>query len=342
MRRPPGVTVLAPVPGLPREDGRPGPALLERLAAHAAGVGSLSSGVAEVAILRHRARGTVMGYRLSGGSAVIAKRYMRPAEAAAAYDHLSRLRDGGFAPPAPHRVPEPLACFAELGVLLMSPAEGDRLPTLAGSDGRWEDGLRAAGAWLARLHLLPADVGSRYDSTGASVRLARRAARACAQRPDAAPLVIRLLDELADRSALDGRVYRLVPTHGRYHPGHVFVAGPCATVIDIDRLATGDPAADLGEFLHRLRLLTRRVRLEDAAADRAARLFLASYAQSAGNIPAALVYFWSYSAVWMLLHLLEVGHPRLAQRIESYQSEFADIPRRVADIVASLPTEGQS
>jgi hypothetical protein len=310
------------------------PGLLERVAASAAGIAVDRLG-AEIEQLRARERSTVLEYRFEGGLRLIAKRYTEREDARACYDVLRVLGEQGFGPGSPYRIPEPLACFADLGVLLMRVAPGCRLPTLATRPGPWEEGLRAAAGWLAQLHALSVDLGGpREDITQDVFRLARRAARAGAQHPELKGLIVRLIEELAERARSVVGSRSQAQTHGRYHAGHVFVAPDSVAVIDLDRVALADPAKDVGEFLHRLRAQARRARLGDHNAERAALVFLEEYAIHARGVPDGLAYYWSYSILSTVLRIVELDRARWEKRLEFYRAEFENVPRRTGTLRA--------
>jgi hypothetical protein len=73
-----------------------------------------------------------------------------------------------------------------------------------------------------------------------------RAARATATRPEFKGVVLAAMGELARRSSIVSSPAVFVQTHGRYHARHVFVDFGSVTVIDLDRMALFDPAADVG------------------------------------------------------------------------------------------------
>ena len=306
--------------------------LLEQVAACAAGITAGDRLGAEVVRLRAREQSTVLEYRFEGGLRLIAKRYARREDALASYDVLRVLWQQEFGPGSRHRVPEPLGCFADWGVLLMRAAPGDRLPDLATQPGAWEDGLRAAGAWLARLHARPVGRGTRADTVQDVLRLAQRAAGAAARHPELERVLVRAIADLAERArSMDG-VSMQSHTHGRYHARHVFVAPQSVTVIDLDRAALADPAKDLGEFLHRLRAQARRARLGDEAAERATLAFLEEYAAHA-CVPGALVYYWSHSILSTLLRVVALDRAKWEKRVEFYRAEFDDVPRRAGTLL---------
>jgi hypothetical protein len=306
------------------------------VAASAAGVGTVDGLGAEVERLRTRERSTVLEYRFEGGLRVIAKRYAESEDALASFEVLSVLRSKGFGPGSAYRVAEPLGCFPDWAVLLMRCVPGQRLATLAGRSGPWEEGLHAAAGWLARLHGSSVELGAKEDITQGALRLARRAARAGARHPELEGLLVRLIRELAERARSAAGRRSLAPTHGRFHAGHVFVAPDSVAVIDLDRVALAEPALDVGEFLHRLRALARRVRLGDGAAERATVAFLGEYAAHAHAVPSGLVYYWSYSILSTLLHVVELHRANWEKRLGFYRAEFEDVPQRASILSGSV------
>jgi aminoglycoside phosphotransferase len=311
--------------------------LLERVAAGAAGMVSVDRLGAKVK--RHRARGerTVLEYRFDGGLRLFAKHYPNPKDARDAYEILCVLWNRSFGQGSPHCVAEPLACFADWGVVVTRAATGHRLTKLVGRPGAWEDGLRAAARWLARLHTVSVKLGPRDDMVEGVFRLTRRAARAGAHHPELERLLVPLIEELAVRAR---RVHGSRPqaqTHGRYHAGHVFVAPESVTVIDLDRAGLADPAKDVGEFLHRLRAQAMEAGLGDDAAERATLAFLEEYAAHAEPVPGGLVYYWSYSILATLLRLVELDREEGDRRLEFYRTEFEEVPRRTGALVRLAP-----
>ena len=307
------------------------PGVLERVAASAAGVAAVDDLHANIKTHRARGQRTVLEYRLDGDLRLFVKRYPERGDVLASYEVLRALWEGGFGPGSRYRVAEPLGCFAEWGVFVMRVAAGDRLSALAERTGPWKQGLRAAAGWVARLHASPVSLGPREDLAQGVFRLARRAARAAAHHPELEGVLVRLIEELAERARSAGPGSE-AQTHGRYHAGHVFVSPETVTVIDLDRVARSVPAVDVGEFLHRLRIPAMRARLGDDATERATLAFVEEYAAQAHGVPDGLVYYWSYSILSTMLRLLEVDHEKWEKRVEFYRAEFADVPRRVGTL----------
>jgi hypothetical protein len=315
------------------EDRRPVPqGLLERVAATAAEVESADRLGADIKLHRARGQRTVVEYRFEGGLRLIAKRYPQQRDALASFKVQRALWEQGFGPGSPHRVPEPLGCFADWRVLIMRAAPGPRLPALTGQPGAWEAGVRAAAGWLAQLHGLSLNLGPREHITEGIFRLARRATKATAHHPQLEGILVRLIEELGERARSIAGSRPLDQTHGRYHAGHVFVAPESITVIDLDRVALADPAKDVGEFLHRLRAQAMRKGLGGDAAERATATFLDEYAAHAHTVLGGLMYYWSYSILSTLFRLLELNHEKWERRLEFYRAEFEDVPGRASTL----------
>jgi len=131
------------------------------------------------------------------------------------------------------RVPAVFGARAELRALAVEPVRGGQPHDAAG--------CRAFGAALARLHRLPPLDGRRSTRVGPDA-----AARTIAAvRPDVAATASALADALAG-TAEAGCVACL---HGDVHPKNALVAEGTATLVDLDDVAGGDIAVDLGSAL---------------------------------------------------------------------------------------------
>jgi aminoglycoside phosphotransferase (APT) family kinase protein len=165
--------------------------------------------------------------------------------AATLFKTLAALRQAGFAPPALHTVPKPVAFIAERGFVLQEKIPGDQVARLivTGDDVARSAANRAA-AWLARLHgcSVPA-TPSKPDVTAVST-WARDLAEAL---PNEAVRVLEI--ERAILRELDAAPSPLLPSHGDFHPMNIFIAEKRVTGIDIDKYALREPEADIGWFL---------------------------------------------------------------------------------------------
>lgn len=280
---------------------------------------------------RRRRDGRVVAeYVFDGAIRVFAKLYPDTGAARDVHRIADCLWRHGFGADSPHRVPEPIGCVEEHGVLLMRPAAGDRIVlTEAIDDEALREGMRRTARWVAALHGSPLALGPREDVAHGAFRLTRRAAKAAAARADLEPLFRRLLAELGERSGEAAETGARVQTHGRYHVGHVFMAPDCVTAVDLDRAAVADPAKDVGEFLHVLRWEAAKRRSE-VAIDNACRTFLDEYARHRPAALSGLPYYWSYSILWALLGVafrVRIGRTAWSRRSDFLLAEFDDVPR---------------
>jgi aminoglycoside phosphotransferase len=287
---------------------------------------------------RSRADGrVVMEYRFGDSTRVFAKLYPDAAAGGDVHRIHDELCKHGFGPGSIHRVPEPIAYLDEHRVLLLRPAPGDELAAIRTiAPEAFPVGVTQAARWLVALHSSPVKTGPRLTRAQAAARLALRAARATACRPELEGVIRDSLAELERRRATGDDAGAQVQTHGRYHAAHVFVAPQCVTAIDLDRAGLADPARDVGEFLHGLRAVGAKSGIVDDAIDDACESFLGEYLRGRPVARSGLAYYWSYGVIWMLLGLAfkdRPARPGWKQRIVFLRAEFHDVERRAAALV---------
>ncbi len=150
---------------------------------------------------------------------------------------------------APHvRVPRVLAADGDL--LALEAIGGRRLDHLAGAEA--ERALQLLGAALATLHAGAPCPPERFDRLDPG-RLATAAAMVARARPDVAPAAERLLAKLLAREP----EREPVCLHGDVNLRNALLSGGSIALLDLEHLAAGQPAADLGQVLAGL-LLARR------------------------------------------------------------------------------------
>ena len=289
----------------------------------------------ELTVHRHREDSrAVAEYRFEGRNRVFAKTYPDAATGRDVYRIHQSLCNRGFGPRSLYRVPEPIAYLDEHGVLLLRPTPGECLAGMETRDReRFEGGVTRAARWLVALHASRLRLGPHASFAPDTFRLARRAAKAAACRPDLGNVIRDALTELGTRYVTAAELGASVQTHGRFHAGHVFVGPEHVTAIDLDRAAVADPAKDVGEFLHGLRSIGARTGIVDSAVEDACEAFLGEYVQHRPAALSELTYYWSCSVLWTLLGLAFKDRPSRRgwkERIEFYRAEFADVPRRAA------------
>lgn len=231
----------------------------------------------------------------------------------AVYAKLVALRAAGLGAGQRHQVVEPLAWYAEEGVLLCREAPGRPVSDLLGGDvDVLARATSEAGHWLGRLHASDVRIGRPHSLlvSGELTSLAKRMVRVGAQHPEHVRLMrtlVKQLDELT-YDTVDGVVAQ---SHGQFRPIHVFLAADTVTVIDLDRSAPADPARDVAEFLHRLRLGVYVDTGDVSRADRACASFLAAYRESGGGDEhlANLRFHWARYVLHSLVGQLKAAEP---------------------------------
>jgi hypothetical protein len=222
--------------------------------------------------------------RLDGGDAVYAKLFPFD-DGPAVYEKLRALRAAGLGAGRRYQVVEPLAWVDADKVMLCRGAPGHPISDLLAGD---VDELAAAtapaGQWLGRLHGSDLRIGRPQSLlvTGELTSMAKRLVKVGADHPGyvrPARSMLAQLDALT-YDTVDGIVAQ---SHGQYRPIHVFLTPDVVTVIDLDRSAPADPARDVAEFLHRLRLGVHNATGDMSRADPACASFLAAYRESAGG-----------------------------------------------------------
>lgn len=172
----------------------------------------------------------------------------------------------------PVRIPRVLAVSPPSRLLVLEAVAGRRLASLRGD--RLEDALCGLGSAVATLHGMPPLDGERFTRLEPG-RLAVATDLIARARPDLAGLARALANDLARLDAEPPEP--LVCLHGDLHPGNAIFGSEGVALIDLDQVAAGDPAAELGSLLAWLRC-ARIVGDLDAARERkAAASFLEGY-----------------------------------------------------------------
>lgn len=176
----------------------------------------------------------------------------------AMYAKLQELRSAGFGAKQHYQSVEPLGFIAEYDMLLTRPALGPAVADHIGTNNvALTEGAMKAGKWLAKLHTLPIRIGAAKPllESGELLPLARRIAKTVHRRSESLALLLEMIGEL-EKLAEESVEGLMVQSHGQYRPIHVFVNDSTVMVIDLDRSRPCDPARDIAEFLHRLRMTT--------------------------------------------------------------------------------------
>jgi aminoglycoside phosphotransferase (APT) family kinase protein len=260
-------------------------------------------------------------YDLDGAGRVFAKLY-RDQSGQHAYQVLSTLWSDGFGESSRYRVAQPLAFIPDLNLLLARAAPGKELAS-ATTDDELVAGAREAANWLLQLHRSPVRLGEPRYPWEVYHKLLHRLAKAAATRPGQVETLLEQadrLEEVARKLQL-----RLVQAHGQFRHIHVFLADDAVTVIDLDRCRPGDPARDVGEYIHRMRTKRYKASGGKSRADEATRALLEAYEAELPQNLVNLPFYWGYHnlvSLWRLMKGMAPDHPDYSRLVDFYLSEF--------------------
>jgi hypothetical protein len=242
--------------------------------------------------------------RYTIGPAVVIAKVFSDHLGAQSFETTVRLWNSGFNRDSHYQVPEPIAFFPDVNLLLMRQAPG--IPLAAALDpgrcGELVGYCCKAAHWLAKLHrssLLFGKVETEAQSMKL-FRLASRLIKAASLRREQLDMVRDLLDAISGRIALSSR-RALVQTHGRYHHDHVFVSPAATVVIDLDRCCPSDPAKDVAEFISVLRSTSFKRGLDMYLIEDATDAFLREYLAAMPEAEATLGCYWAIAVFHDLL-----------------------------------------
>ncbi len=245
------------------------------------------------------------------------------------YEKLKALRAAGFGDGERHQAVDPLGFIPEYGMLLARAAEGRAVSAFIGTQPEaLRAGSREAAAWLAKLHTCPLRVGTPQSllESGELLSLSRRLAKTIRRQPRFLDLALEII-EVVERLAAQTREGVWVQSHGQYRPIHVFVGDAAVTVIDLDRSRPSDPARDVAEFLHRLRMTHFWQAGSVEPADTATEEFLTTYRAATGQ-PAHLAnlrFHWAryiFHSLNRKLKGLDHDDGELDRTVTFYRSEL--------------------
>jgi aminoglycoside phosphotransferase (APT) family kinase protein len=204
-------------------------------------------------------RYTVTDAQTSAARAVVVgKAYARPGRARRAYARMRALSDGPFPPAGPLSVAAPLALHEDMGLVLRSFVDAPDLRSFLPSNGD-SAGFAAAARWLAKLHATPPPF--RLDAKPLEHEVAKQhdwcAIFESRLEGEQRTLVTPLMDALRS-IASRVRVGPLTMVHRDFYPEQVLWDGAQTWVLDLDDLALGLPALDVGNFVAQIRNLALR------------------------------------------------------------------------------------
>ncbi len=204
---------------------------------------------------------------------------------------MQAIREAGFAGDAEFSIPQPLAYFPSLHVLLEEKIEGPSARDLL-LGRRPAEGCLAArrcGEWLARFQAAAPQQGPAADLRAELRHCGRWIDTITTFGEPLAGASKRLLERLESAPPDD------VPpsaSHGSYIPEHVLLSGGRTVTIDLDECSVADPGCDVAWFLVSLQRLALAELGSLQALDTIAGQFLGAYEAAGGRAAAGHVAYY--------------------------------------------------
>jgi len=200
--------------------------------------------------------------------------------------------------------------------------EGTTLDAGAGEIAALAD-WRAAGQALAHVHQASLRPQTTLDRSDEAAELAAIASDLVPLAPHLARMAAPVIQQLAERLAQTAFTETLI--HGDFSADQILIHDGCATIIDWDRAATGDPARDVGSFLARLDAHKIDGRI---TTDHFGSAFLAGYTDAGGPARAEA------STVQHARALLALISEGFRQRRPNWQQRACQVITRAAEVLA--------
>jgi Phosphotransferase enzyme family len=192
-------------------------------------------------------------------------------------------------PDDPHLlVPAPLAFSAQHRMLWLEAVQGRRVGE---NGGDWLADARAMGAAVARFHGCAAPHASAFNRFDPE-RLATAARIVASVRPDLADAAGALVRHLVERVPAPNPPVCL---HGDLHPKNALVCGSRVALLDLEDLAIGAAACDIGSFLGALEYSRTADALRPEQCAERGAAFLAGY-RAVASLPDPPALAWHVAA----------------------------------------------
>lgn len=267
-------------------------------------------------------------YRIGDHARVFAKLYSDDV-GAQSYAVLKGLWDEGSASGEQYRIPEPLSYSPAEKLLIMRGVEGAELTSYIFANGSGlVESVGKAARWLARLHSSAIRVGGEGDFSAELLKLSNRMIKTVGEHPREWERLLELNRKLAELAKLLPQRRRLVQVHGRFRHDHVLVGSDGVSVIDWDRSCPWDPAIDLAEFLHLLRMAIFKNTGNPARVEPPTRAFLEEYLARLPDHAANLSFYWGFYILYSLSRNIKNkldDDPESDAKIEFHLREFEDV-----------------
>jgi Phosphotransferase enzyme family len=256
------------------------------------------------AVLQNTGTGRLT-FRYAFGPTVVIAKMFSDHLGSQSFETTVRLWNSGFNRDSHYQVPEPIAFFPDVNLLLMRQVPGT--PVAAALETARVHELvgycRKAAQWLTELHrssLLFGEVETEVQSLKL-FRLATRLVKAASLRREQLDMMRDLLDVISRRIFALSSKRTLVQTHGRYHHDHVFVSNTATVVIDLDRCCPSDPGKDVAEFISVLRTASFTRGLDMDCIENATHAFLREYLAAVPEAADTVGCYWATAMFHRLL-----------------------------------------
>lgn len=237
-------------------------------------------------------------FNQQGRSKTVIARLGQPAKVESYYSKLQLLERAGFQPHAQDGItaPRALGCLPE-GILWQEDVPDPSLYDLYGKD-RFVAGCAVAGHTLNKLHGAPIDGLPAHTVDDELELLGRFTNRIGEIYPRISEPLERLFGWIEARSPV-GYKSNAVPVHRDFYDKQVLIGTQRTTLLDVDTLAMGDPALDVGNFLAHLTLRSRQFPQHSQPIAVGRRGFLAAYRSGDDS-------FWQRARWWEFAALLRL------------------------------------
>ncbi len=231
----------------------------------------------------------IVSYRLVFSGArkpltLVLKRYADKTEAGRVYSVMKMLWNNEFNRRSKLKIPEPFSVLEDLGLLVFEKAPGRQLCEYLSQSGPAAMArMKAVARWLAKLHYLNIDlerISPHPDEQDGLRAFARHAG-------SKEPRLLARLEELTYLILMKLSPFTkvpMVPVHGDFQCGNIFVAKDKVTVIDFDKFCRSDPARDLGYMIAQARTAAFRDRLPYEGVYAGLRAFWHEYLNAAPEV----------------------------------------------------------
>ncbi len=194
------------------------------------------------------------------------------------YRAMDEIMRAGFGPGEELSIPQPIAYFPALRLLLQEKVEGPRAKQifLTGDERDRVEAAKRCARWLAKFHAIAPRSGRVFDLTkhmNAVERWSQTIARLGEPFPSHARKLFRRLEEGA--ASANGR--ELCAGHGSYNCNQIILTKDRTITFDWDGHDVADPSRDVARFLVALQRLAFKYLGSIRALDAVAEVFLKTY-----------------------------------------------------------------